>query len=387
MSNIKKKTSKKSDRALVLSGDNWVYQANAINSAISDRASVIGIRFFSIYQSKLNPKDKTTRKVTFPLDDYAKIMELQRVNITQLKKAAEELITIPIIIGRPDGGFTARPLYDKVDVFQDEQDDWYVTIDCHDDMVDYLFDLHRDYFKYRLWNMLRLRERNHQRMYLFLKERQFLKEPPIVELGEIRKALGLNKDQYTAWRDFRRAVLEPCQTALSERTDLKFAFEPIKKGRGGKIVAIKLIIENNNNYVDQLTLDEFIGSQFEPEYETEEINPMSFKAEEQQELESSTSDYDYRKALALLGEKPSDKPNEQQAESIKNLALKVAKNTYDEELETSKITLNEALYKIIYDAVMIVNTAIEKAKQGKGRVINNPITYLNGVLQNKAKVK
>jgi hypothetical protein len=54
-------------------------------------------------------------------------------------------------------------------------------------------------------------------------------------------------------------VLDACQQALKESTDIKFAYEPYgKKGKGGKILFLKFTIEKNAEYVDQLTLFEFI---------------------------------------------------------------------------------------------------------------------------------
>lgn len=42
---------------------------------------------------------------------------------------------------------------------------------------------------------------------------------------------------------------------LSKHTDIKFTYEPIKKGCAGKITALKFTIEHNE---DQLMLNEFI---------------------------------------------------------------------------------------------------------------------------------
>jgi hypothetical protein len=55
-------------------------------------------------------------------------------------------------------------------------------------------------------------------------------------------------------------VLDLCQQALAENTDIKYAYEPYGKlGRGGKVLKIRFIISKNTEYRDRLTLDEFIN--------------------------------------------------------------------------------------------------------------------------------
>ncbi len=396
MSNVNSRKPKNTLKPVMLSSDNWIYQANALTTSMSGHSTVTKLRFFAIYQSKLNPKDKSTRKVTFPLADYAKIMGIQRINITQIKNTVKQLINIPTFIDMPDGGFQAQPLFDKVTLFQNENSEWCITVDCHDDLVDFLFDLRGEFFKYRLWNMLRLRESNHQKMYLFIKQRQHMKQPLTVQLDEIRTALGIETEKNTEWRDFRRQVLEPCQKALLASTDIKFTFEPVKKGRGGKTVAILLTIEKNEDYIDQLTLDEFMNQQVEPEidgdieaesfiYETEPDADAPIAPEAPATAAPAAVKYDIAEALALLGTADTAKPNSTQVESIKHLGQQLARKTYSCELEQGRITLDEAIYRTVYDAVKIVNDALEKAKYGKGKPIDSPVMYLYGVLNNQTK--
>ena len=72
--------------------------------------------------------------------------------------------------------------------------------------------------------------------------------------------LGIGKDEYTIYADFRRRVIESCQIALAEHTDIRFTYEPYgKKGISGKILALRFIISKNDNHSDELTLETFIA--------------------------------------------------------------------------------------------------------------------------------
>ncbi|MCI7469477.1 MAG: replication initiation protein [Lachnospiraceae bacterium] len=55
-----------------------------------------------------------------------------------------------------------------------------------------------------------------------------------------------NEKSFNEWGDFRRRVLERARKELREQCDVKFDYNPIAAGRGGKIVAVKFIISWNN---------------------------------------------------------------------------------------------------------------------------------------------
>ena len=132
--------------------------------------------------------------------------------------------------------------------------EWFVSIDCHDEVLTYMFDFKKYYFKYQLCNGLRLATVNQIRIYEILKqyEKAGARE---IRLTDLKAFLGISEDEYPRWERFQVRVLDSCQKALSENTDIKFTYEPIKKGRGGKITAIKFTMEKNDNYVDQLPMD------------------------------------------------------------------------------------------------------------------------------------
>ena len=63
-----------------------VEKRNVLNELRSNNMTLQELRFFSIYLSKINPWDKSTRVVRFPLDDFRRIMGLgYDMNITHFK--------------------------------------------------------------------------------------------------------------------------------------------------------------------------------------------------------------------------------------------------------------------------------------------------------------
>ena len=127
-----------------------------------------------------------------------------------------------------------------------------------------------------------------------------------VSLLDLRGLLGIEKEEYPRWSDFKRRVIDSCQQALLESTDIKFTYEPIKKGRGGKIVAITFYIEKNDKFTDKLTLDEYIEQQPLPELECE-LKSFSFENE----------------TLEFLAESCNNEFNEQQMQVIYDLVKEI----------------------------------------------------------------
>ncbi len=84
---------------------------------------------------------------------------------------------------------------------------------------------------------------------------------------ELRELLGIAPTEYadrTGWSNFKNYVLDSCQEALKQMTDICYTYERGKTGRGGKWLTIVFHIQKNKDYVDQLTLSEYM-KQPEPE--------------------------------------------------------------------------------------------------------------------------
>jgi plasmid replication initiation protein len=68
------------------------------------------------------------------------------------------------------------------------------------------------------------------RVYTLLKQYERLKEREI-ELQKLRDILGIRKDQYVLYSNFKKDVLESTQKELAEKADLYFEFDEIKYSR------------------------------------------------------------------------------------------------------------------------------------------------------------
>ena len=244
-----------------LKGNYLVQKRNVLNELRSNNMTLQELRFFSIYLSKINARDLSTRVVRFSLDDFRAIMELGRIDVKYMKGVTNSLlckiVNVPL-----ERGFTAFQLFKECTITQDkESEEWYFEIDAHDKALPLMFEFKSRYFSYHLWNALNLKSSNQLRMYEILKQYEDVGYR-ILSVEELRELLGISKNEYPRFANFKIRVLDACQQALEEHTDIKFTYESHgKKGNRGKILNLKFTIETNSNYTDQLTLEKFIDQQ------------------------------------------------------------------------------------------------------------------------------
>ena len=230
-----------------------VQKQNILNEIRSNNLTLQELRFFSIYLSKINPYDKSTRTVTFKLTDFQKIMDFKRLNIEQLKAATDSLLTKLVHIPKESGGYTTFQLFKECTIDKDSGGEWYVSIDAHDKSLPLMFDFKDRYFKYELWNALRLKSANQIRMYEILKQYETIGKREI-KVDDLRELLGIAPNEYPRWDRFKDRVIDSCQQALKQFTDICYTYERGRTGTGGKWLTVIFHISKNSEYDGQMTM-------------------------------------------------------------------------------------------------------------------------------------
>lgn len=106
-----------------------------------------------------------------------------------------------------------------------------------------LLKLKKEFTKLNISNCIRLKSFYSMRIYELLKQyitigmREF-------ELNNLKHILGIEKDEYKLYADFKRYVLKQAQKELNKKTDIYFDFEEIKTGR--KVTSIKFYIHKKS---------------------------------------------------------------------------------------------------------------------------------------------
>src|SRR5664280_1310505 len=119
----------------------------------------------------------------------------------------------------------------------------------------YLLQLKGNFTSSKLEMLLSFKSQYTMRMYTLLKQYERLKERE-VELQKLREILGIGKEQYKLYSNFRDRVLEPTKEELKLKADLYFEFDEIKYGR--RVGAIRFRILSKK--LIEVTSDEALAN-------------------------------------------------------------------------------------------------------------------------------
>lgn len=257
----------------------YIVEKNCFLNQIKDNhMSLEELRFLCIYLSRINARDVSTRCIRFTLSDFQKIMNIGRMNINFYKSVVDDLLGHVVHIPNDNGGLDSFQLFKKAKLFINDNHEFCVEIDVHDDALPLFFNLRGNYVTYELWNALRLKSSNQLLMYELLKQYEKFGKFEI-SVSELREYLSFVPGQYPQFERFKTRVLDSCQKALSENTDIRFTYEHGKRGLRGKWLTIIFHIYKNTDYKVPLELQDFIDNQ--PEYKPQ-CQPYSPSDEQSQ---------------------------------------------------------------------------------------------------------
>ena len=126
-----------------------------------------------------------------------------------------------------------------------------LTVDIDKDLIPYIIDLKREFTRYQIENILRLKSSYSVRVYELLKQYEGIGKREI-GIDDFRDYLGINKDEYIRFYDFERRILIQSKTEINGEidkkgniiypgTDINIDYEKIKTGR--RITSILFTIE------------------------------------------------------------------------------------------------------------------------------------------------
>lgn len=220
-------------------------------------------KILDTYLARIDSHNPDKRVVIFEKGELEHLLGVKKFNVTDLdKRLAHLMTTIKIDDSCSKRGFTRIALFEKAIAEQDNFGLWQIQLECTKSAMKYVFNLDNlGYLRYKLRCITALKSRQAYILFMYLEANRF-RTPFEVELEELKTILCCeNEKTYKQFKRFNDLVLKRIRKELNEKTECKFQYEPIKKGRS--VVAIKFILKTlpktNIEEVDenQITIEQW----------------------------------------------------------------------------------------------------------------------------------
>lgn len=223
-------------------------------------------KILDTYLSRIDSHKPDKRAVMFEKGELEEKLGVQKINIKELKERLKHLMGNVVEI--PDGdekkGFRLVSLFEEAVAEQDDYGLWQVRLECTQKAMKYFFNIENlGYLRYKLRCITSITSRYTYIMFIYLEANRFRKSWE-VDLAELKKILNCDKEEtYKEFKRFNDRLLKRVQAEMHEKTECRYEYEPIKKGRS--VVAVRFTVETlptailENIDPNQITLDDVLN--------------------------------------------------------------------------------------------------------------------------------
>lgn len=219
-----------------------VQKSNPLQSLSETELTLPEFKILDAYLARINSHDKEKRTVKFEKGKLEELLGVSRILKDDLDKRLRHLFQVVEIKDETKRkGFKLVSLFEEADAEPDENGLWQITLTCTPSAREYVFNIDNiGYLRYRLKNVINLTSRYSYILFLYLENNRFRKSWE-VSLSELKRLLNCTAESYNQYKVFNDRILKLCQKELTEKTDIRYSYKAIRRGR--KVTAIKFILE------------------------------------------------------------------------------------------------------------------------------------------------
>ena len=228
-------------------GDNTVvWQSNQLAEAryeLSPREQKLVLYVISM----IEPEDEDFKRYVVNVADFAKLAKLSKSELyKELRDLAENLKSKVLVIPNHFDAETGKHVDLVTSWFSDAlitaNGQGYFAVEISRNLKPYLLKVKREFFRFRLQQVMQMRSAYAIRLYQFAKRWEF-KRKYMVSVAELRGIMGALhpagrgkvKAALGNYADFKRRAVQPAVDEINEKTDIFLGFTEIK-AKGSKAV-------------------------------------------------------------------------------------------------------------------------------------------------------
>ena len=193
-------------------------------------------KILDLYLARINSHVPESRIVLLEKGEIESCFGVTKINLPDLKERLKHLMSNVVEIPDPSvkKGVRLITLFEEAVAEQDDHGLWKVQLECTQKAKKYFFNIDEiGYLKYKLRNVVNLKSRYTYVMFLYLEANKFRKSWE-VDLDELKQILDCTEEYYKDFRRFNDKILKKVHAEMHERTECRYNYESIKKGRSTK---------------------------------------------------------------------------------------------------------------------------------------------------------
>lgn len=250
-------------------------------------------KILDTYLARIDSHKPDKRAVMFEKGELEEKLGVKRINQQQLEERLKHLMGNVVKI--PDennkNGFRLITLFEEAVAEQDDYGLWQVKLECTQKAMKYFFNIESlGYSRYKLRCITSMTSRYTYIMFIYLEAHRRMKSWE-VPLDELREILACDKEEtYKTFKRFNDLILKKVHKEIHEKTECKYSYEPIKKGR--TVVAVRFTVETLPKSIDDIDENQMTIEQWQEnsgqttELMLQPLTIFEFSTEELEEIKS-----------------------------------------------------------------------------------------------------
>ena len=221
-----------------------VQKSTPLQSLTQTDLTLPELKLLDVYLSRIDSHDPEKRTVHIEKGELERGLVVTRILKDDLDTRLRHLFQIVEVKDETKRkGFKLVSLFEEADAEPDENGLWTITLTCTPSAREYVFNIENlGYLRYRLRNIVELKSRYSYILFMYLENNRDFRKSWEVSLNELKERLGCTSTTtYNKFKYFNDLILKKCHQEINEKTDCKFDYEPVKRGR--VIVAIRFTIK------------------------------------------------------------------------------------------------------------------------------------------------
>lgn len=218
-------------------------------------------KILDTYLARIDSHKPDKRSVIFEKGELESLLQVKKINMPDLKERLKHLMGNVVEV--PDSsikkGVRLITLFEEAVAEQDSCGLWQIRLECTQKAMKYFFNIENlGYLRYKLRCITALSSRYTYIMFVYLEANRYRKSWE-VSLSELKKILDCDKEEtYKVYKRFNDLILKKIHKEMNEKTECRYSYEPVKKGRS--VVSIRFTVKTLskvNTDMSQITLEQY----------------------------------------------------------------------------------------------------------------------------------